>query len=98
MTTEVHEAMSENFQDGENEINEANALFSVDSAQNAPVKAERVIKKAKRTSRSSPRKSESDGEGRLPCIPGVNGTAVLLTKNCRKSKHHGRGLPKKGKA
>ena len=39
MSTEIREAVSENFQDGENEMNgAANALFSVDSAENAPVK------------------------------------------------------------
>lgn len=100
MSTEVDRAVPEKFQDGEvNEVNGApNALFSAESAQNVPVKEGRVFKKAKRTVRSSPRKSESEEEyGGLPAVGQQNGVPVTLTKNCRKSKGaRGRGLPKKG--
>jgi len=100
MSTEVDSAVSENFQDGEVQEMNGGALFSAESAQNAPVKEGRVFKKAKRSVRMSPRKSESEEEaGALPVGGGVNGVPISMTKNCRKSKNsRGRGLPKKGGA
>jgi programmed cell death protein 4 len=100
MSTEIERAVSENFQDGDAEGLNRNALFSRESAQNGPVKEGRVFKKAKRTVRS-PRKSESDGDDASLSPTGLhlNGQAVAFSKNSRKSRTgFGRGLPKKGGA
>ena len=77
--------------------NGASPLFSEISSENAPVKAERSFKRAKRNSRSSPRKSESsDNE-----VPKSLTTNVLpikpapFSKNSKKSRNaKGKALPK----
>lgn len=97
MSTEVERSVAEKFQDGDAKVVNGNELFARDSAQNTPVKETRVFKKAKRTIRMSPRKSESEEEGSTS--PGVvlNGAASAFAKNSRKSRDgRGRGLPKKG--
>lgn len=78
-------------QDGE--VVNGNVLFSKDSAENAPVKETRIIKKAKRHIKSSPRKDDSDDNTVVP----LNMANLALQKNSRKSRNgFGRGLPKKG--
>ena len=97
MSAEVERAVSENFQDGEQEAVNGNVLFGQESAQNAPVKEGRVFKKAKRTLRI-PRKSESEEEGGSTSPLGVSLNGHVSAKNSRKSRTaFGRGLPKKGK-
>ncbi len=83
-------------QDGE--LVNGNLLFSKESTENAPVKEARVIKKARRYIRTSPRKSESDDNESVPLLNGAQlGAQLALQKNSRKSRNgHGRGLPKKG--
>jgi len=100
--SEVSRVDLENFQDGESAAPNGNALFSAESSQNMPVKEGRVIKKAKRLTKLSPRKDDYGSDGLSPTSPGVNNNAKLplqFTKNSRKSRGlHGRGLPKKGGA
>ena len=76
----------------------SNDHFSKDSLQNAPVKGDRVIKKAKRPSKHvAGRKSSESGDD--DAVGLVNGNARLpFSKNSRKSRgSKGRGNPKKGK-
>ena len=72
-------------------------LFSEISSENAPVKAERSFKRAKRNSRSSPRKSESS-ETELPkSLSGSLATSkpMPFSKNSKKSRNSkGKALPK----
>ena len=90
-----------NFQDGESVVPNGNVLFSPESSQNMPVKGDRIIKKAKRLTKLSPRKDENGTDRLSPDSPGVNNNSKVplqYTKNSRKSRGlHGRGLPKKGK-
>lgn len=85
-------------QDGADELVNGNELFSKDSSQNVPMKEERVIKKAKRFVKISPRK-DSDSDNSVSSPP-INGVPFPFTKNSRKSRNgdRTRGLPKKGGA
>ncbi|XP_013380848.1 programmed cell death protein 4-like [Lingula anatina] len=73
------------------EVENGNVLFSKDSMENDVPKEDRVIRKAKRLTKLSPRKDDP---------PVVNGNLPPVSvKNMRKSRMGlGRGLPKKGGA
>jgi len=88
---------------------ESSALFAQTSAENMPVKADRVLKKAKRSLKVNAK--QDDGSmtskngllmSRSPTSPSgahFKGGSVPFSKNSRKSRNvlsHGRGQPKKG--
>ncbi len=93
---EVLDVNLDNFQDGDDGLGNGSELFGKQSAENAPVKGDRVFKKAKRTIKLSPRKEDSDNGVALS--PPVNGNKFAFTKNSRKSRNgdRSRGMPKKG--
>jgi programmed cell death protein 4 len=74
------------------------ALFGEESAENAPVKEGRIIRRAKRPSKASPMKE--DGTVSMQNLPsGINKPYLPFSKNSKKSRNaRGRGLPKKGGA
>lgn len=91
--------LSGKLQDQDGEINENGnvPLFNKDSIENAPVKDGRVIKKAKRLGKPSPRKEDDHMNGMtFPQIHANQGKKPLpFSKNSRKSRNsRGRGLPK----
>lgn len=97
MSAETENRMNADFQDGECFSNGNVPLFNKDSSQNAPVKEGRVIKKAKRIGKGSPRKDEDvpNGLTMVPTIPVHGKKPVPYSKNSRKSRNaRGRGLPK----
>lgn len=94
MSVEVNEIINgktvEEIQDG-SDIDDSNALFAKDSAENVVDKDGRVIRKAKRLLKGS-----SNGE-KIVLAEGAAPPRVVLTKNSRRSRNgYGRGLPKKG--
>jgi hypothetical protein len=95
MSVEANEIINgktvEEIQDG-SDIDDSNALFAKDSAENVVDKDGRVIRKAKRLLKGS-----SNGEKIVVAEGGAAPPRVILTKNSRRSRNgYGRGLPKKG--
>lgn len=99
MSANLNGESVDTLQDG-SPIVDGNDLFSKDSAENAPVKSDRIIRKAKRPSKQTVNSRRSSGSGDdEDKTPGNGLTSARLpfSKNSRKSRNNkGRGLPKKG--
>ena len=92
----MSEAFGKSVQQNENEVvNGAVPFFNKDSSQNAPVKHERIVKKARRMPKSSPRKSESS-DSELPKAGSIpSKKPIPYSKNSKKSRNaKGKTLPK----
>ena len=98
MSSQAENRVSENVEDGV--LCNGNApLFSKDSSENAPVKHERMIKKARRHGKGSPRKSESsDNEvSSMPSVGnGISKKTLPFSKNSRKSRNTKKNTLPKG--
>lgn len=95
--------------DGLQTERETSALFAQTSAENMPVKTDRVLKKAKRSLKVNAKQDDGSTTSkngplmsRSPTSPSgahFKGGSVPFSKNSRKSRNvltHGRGQPKKG--
>jgi len=86
---------------------DSSALFSPTSAENVPVKEDRVIRKAKRSLKVNTKQEDgrnglvTSGSPTEPTGSRSRGVPVAFSKNSRKSRNvlsHGRGQPKKGRS
>jgi len=89
---------------------DSNALFAPTSAENMPVKEDRVFKKAKRSLKVNAKQEDGNATAKNGLLmsscnptsqPGAHfkGGPLPFSKNSRKSRNvlsHGRGQPKKG--
>ena len=87
---------------------DSSALFALTSAENMPVKEDRVFKKAKRSLKMNTKQEDgttrngllmSSGSPSSPPGTRTKGGPLPFSKNSRKSRNllsHGRGQPKKG--
>lgn len=96
--------------DNEQIESDSKALFAQTSAENMPVKENRVLKKAKRSLKVNTKQDDGNATAKngflMPCsLVSPTGTRTKagplpFSKNSRKSRSvlsHGRGQPKKGR-